>query len=58
MNYQQLAGMQVHINPLLEKGTVVRCLKDTPQEYVVVDSEETLKDLVARMNLVERSEHA
>ena len=44
-----LRGMPVYILPFLAKGTVRRCLKDTPEECVLVDSRATLEHILAHL---------
>lgn len=45
-----LDGIPVYINPLVGESTIVRFLKDTPQEYIIADSMETVAELIRKGN--------
>jgi hypothetical protein len=45
----RIEGIPVYVQPLLAKGTVMRALKDTPHEYILVDSTETLNGLLTAL---------
>lgn len=44
-----IEGLPVYVNPLIGEKTILRCLKDTPQEYLIVDSLKTLEDALAEL---------
>ncbi len=52
----QIDGMNVYVNPSLKTNTVLRMLPGTHNEYVVVDSLETLRSLITQANAKGRAQ--
>lgn len=48
MIHPDLQAIPVYVNPLIGPNQIMRVLKDTPQEYLVVDKLETLRDAIAQ----------